>query len=107
MLQVSQEAQERLQRVLQSGQCLTISIIPGGCNGFSYKYDVLDIDSKSSDEVTVLESPYVCTASGDINAKLINSTLTYEEDGIGGGAFKISNPNATSQCGCGNSFSTF
>lgn len=84
---------------------LRFGVRPGGCSGFSYE---LYFDSKI-DETDVVET---FGPDGDVRvvidpeslAVVRGSTLDYKEDLMGAG-FAIENPNVTSSCGCGNSFS--
>lgn len=74
----------------------------GGCSGFSYGF-ALDEDKNDDD----WEIP-AGTSSVRVDAMsaqyLEGSTVDYVDD-LMGASFKISNPGATSTCGCGSSFS--
>ena len=78
-----------------------LSVDGGGCAGFSYKFALSDPaphDARSvTDGVTLVVDP----VSLDLVA---GSAVDYVED-LGGAAFKVTNPNAASGCGCGSSFS--
>ncbi len=80
---------------------LRLSVDGGGCAGFSYKFALGDVaadDARSAtDGVTLVVDP----VSLDL---LRGSAVDYVED-LGGSAFKVTNPNAASGCGCGSSFS--
>ena len=80
---------------------LRLSVDGGGCAGFSYKFalgEPADDDAHSeTDGVTLVVDP----VSLDLVA---GSAVDYVED-LGGSAFKVTNPNAASGCGCGSSFS--
>ncbi len=83
------------------GKALRIAVEGGGCSGFQYEI-VLD-DPKPDDlkleaegETVVIDSvslPFLTSAVIDFSEELI------------GARFVIENPNATSSCGCGTSFS--
>lgn len=104
ILEISPKAQEKLREVLSDNMHLFVSVTSGGCNGFSYKYDVCG--ETPSDAIHVSNSPsvYVSNSAKDM---LSGATLQYESNDLGSSFFSITNPNATSKCGCGNSFSTF
>ena len=82
------------------GKGLRVRVVGGGCHGFSYAlgFD----DRKESDAVRTIDgvdffvdrfsTPYLMGAQIDF------------VDGLNGAGFKISNPNAKSTCGCGESF---
>ena len=80
---------------------LRLSVDGGGCAGFSYNFalgDPAPHDARSvTDGVTLVVDPI----SLDLVA---GSAVDYVED-LGGSAFKVTNPNAASGCGCGSSFS--
>jgi iron-sulfur cluster insertion protein len=74
----------------------------GGCSGFSYGFT---FDEELNDDDFVVEEPgfklYVDSMSMQY---LSGADIDYKED-LTGSAFSIKNPNATSTCGCGSSFS--
>ena len=81
---------------------LRLAVDGGGCAGFSYRFalaDVVEDDDAvaTTDGVRLLVDP----VSLDLVA---GSAVDYVED-LGGSAFKVTNPNAASGCGCGSSFS--
>ncbi len=80
---------------------LRLSVDGGGCAGFSYNFalgDPAPHDVRSvTDGVTLVVDP----VSLDLVA---GSAVDFVED-LGGSAFKVTNPNAASGCGCGSSFS--
>lgn len=81
---------------------LRVAVAPGGCSGYSY--DMFFDTELASDDITV-DCGEVRVVVDPASAQLIKgSTLDYE-DGLNGAGFHISNPNATSTCGCGSSFS--
>ncbi len=105
-LQISKSAETQLEKILSkhSGKHLRVTVFPGGCNGFEYKLDLDDI-YKANDDIKFSPSEHVSVVVDTTSLELINgSTLDYETELIGA-AFKITNPNAATSCGCGNSFS--
>lgn len=80
---------------------LRLSVDGGGCAGFSYKFALgtpEEDDARAElDGVTLVVDP----VSLDL---LDGSQVDFVED-LGGSAFKVTNPNAASGCGCGSSFS--
>ena len=71
---------------------LRLSVEGGGCSGFQYKFGLAD--SPEGDDL-VIEQDGVDLVAG--------SEVDYIES-LGGAAFKVTNPNAASGCGCGSSF---
>lgn len=81
---------------------LRLSVDGGGCSGFQYKFGFAD--SVEADD-TVAEQDGVRLVVDSISLDLVRgSAVDYVED-LGGAAFKVTNPNAASGCGCGSSFS--
>jgi len=81
---------------------LRISIIGGGCSGFSYKFDLDDEVGEDDLLFTYHGVTIVCDETSlDFVA---GAELDYVED-LMGASFRMTNPNATSSCGCGSSFS--
>lgn len=80
---------------------LRLSVDGGGCAGFSYKFAL----GEPEDGDTTAETDGVTLLVDPISLDLLDgSTVDYVED-LGGAAFKVTNPNAASGCGCGSSFS--
>jgi len=81
---------------------LRLSVDGGGCSGFQYKFGFAD--SIEADDA-VAENHGVKLVVDSISLDLVRgSAVDYVED-LGGAAFKVTNPNAASGCGCGSSFS--
>jgi iron-sulfur cluster insertion protein len=78
---------------------LRIAVLGGGCSGF--KYD-MSFDEQLSDNDKLFDD---CVVVDDISIPLLaGSTIDYVVTMMGEN-FKITNPNASSGCGCGESFS--
>ncbi len=80
---------------------LRLSVDGGGCAGFSYKFALGEVEPHDARSVTGSVTLVVDPVSLDLVA---GSAVDYVED-LGGSAFKVTNPNAASGCGCGSSFS--
>jgi iron-sulfur cluster assembly accessory protein len=80
---------------------LRLSVDGGGCAGFSYNFALGTIEPDDMRNVTDGVTLVVDPVSLDLVA---GSAVDYVED-LGGAAFKVTNPNAASGCGCGSSFS--
>jgi len=90
----------------ETGKALRIAVEGGGCSGFQYD---ISLDDPAPGDL-VLEAP-----AGELEAErvvidevslpfLANATIDYTDELIGA-RFVVDNPNATSSCGCGTSFS--
>ena len=81
---------------------LRLAIDGGGCAGFSYKFGLAEA-IEADDEV--VETDGVKLVVDPVSLDLVRgSAVDFVED-LGGSAFKVTNPNAASGCGCGSSFS--
>jgi len=81
---------------------LRLAVDGGGCAGFTYKFELAD-EPDADDAVAVLDG--VRLIVDPISLDLVKgSAVDFVED-LGGAAFKVTNPNAQSGCGCGSSFS--
>lgn len=81
---------------------LRVYITGGGCAGFSYGFK-FDEDAKEDD--TRVENQGVTLLVDPMSIQyLAGSEVDYIE-GLQGAQFVVKNPNATSTCGCGSSFS--
>jgi iron-sulfur cluster assembly accessory protein len=81
---------------------LRVSVEGGGCSGFQYKFDLVG-DPEPDDIVIERAGAKVLIDSISLEY-LAGSEIDFVDDLIGA-SFKINNPNATSSCGCGTSFS--
>ena len=81
---------------------LRVGVKGGGCSGFSYLLDLTETQ-KDSDEVFEQHGVKIIV---DPKSMLYLSGVTVDfKDEIMGRGFVFNNPNATSSCGCGSSFS--
>jgi iron-sulfur cluster insertion protein len=102
---LSQAAARRVAEILASdpgAKALRVEVLAGGCSGFQYKFDLTD--AKNPDDLVITAegaTVFVDPVSLDL---LSGSELDYK-DALMGAHFAVKNPNATSSCGCGTSFS--
>ena len=81
---------------------LRIAVSGGGCSGFQYG---LSFDDRQNPDDFVFEHAGVAVVVDDVSLDLLNGAeIDFVEDLLGS-YFKIANPNATTSCGCGSSFS--
>jgi Fe-S cluster assembly iron-binding protein IscA len=87
---VTERAARRVAHILAKepeGSSLRVAVNGGGCSGFSYAFDI----------AAVLVDP--------VSLDYLRGARIDFVDDLMGQSFKIDNPNATSSCGCGTSFS--
>ncbi len=81
---------------------LRLAVDGGGCAGFTYSFELADAPAP---EDAVAETDGVKLVVDPASLELVRgSAVDFVED-LGGAAFRVTNPNAQSGCGCGSSFS--
>ncbi len=81
---------------------LRVFVTGGGCSGFQYGFTFEDA---SNADDTVMEKNGVFLLIDPMSYQyLVGAEIDYKED-LEGAQFVIRNPNASSTCGCGSSFS--
>jgi len=80
-----------------------LAVDGGGCAGLRYKWELIEEDKELEDRDKVnLDSGFLYIHP-TATLSVINTTIDYVTD-IAGSSLRITNPNATSSCGCGESF---
>ncbi len=100
---VTQRAFDRLAEIGAGaqGKALRVAVEGGGCSGFQYE---IALDDAKPDDL-ILEGAGERVLVDPVSLPfLAGATITFSEELIGA-RFVIDNPNATSSCGCGTSFS--
>ena len=100
---VTPRAFERLSEIgaAAQGKALRIAVEGGGCSGFQYE---IDLDEPKDDDLVLTEKGETVVIDSVSLPFLADATIDFSEELIGA-RFVIENPNATSSCGCGTSFS--
>ena len=81
---------------------LRIFVSGGGCSGFQYGFT---FDESVADDDTIVEKNGVGLLIDPMSFQYLAGAEIDYEDGLEGSRFVIKNPNATTTCGCGSSFS--
>jgi iron-sulfur cluster insertion protein len=81
---------------------LRVFVTGGGCSGFQYGFE---FDENVSDDDITVEKNGVTMVVDTMSAQYISGATVDYEEGLEGSRFVVNNPNATSTCGCGASFS--
>ena len=103
-LEITDNAQKHIATVIatDNSKYFRITVLGGGCAGFQYKFD---FDNQKNDDDIIFETKKVTIIIDTTSLELINgSKIDYVNELIGS-SFKIYNPQASSSCGCGTSFS--
>lgn len=98
---VTDRAYARLAEIEAAPQALRVAVEGGGCSGFQYD---ISLDEPAEGDL-VLESQGQKVVVDAVSLPFLeNATIDFTEELIGA-RFIVDNPNATSSCGCGISFS--
>ena len=103
-IEITNNAQEHIASILKkdSASYFRITVLGVGCAGFQYKFDFENL--KKEDDI-LIEEEKINVVIDETSMELIqNSKIDYVTELIGS-SFKITNPQASSSCGCGTSFS--
>ena len=84
------------------GSMLRISVNGGGCSGFQYGFDV---DQTRQGDDLVVERNGATVLVDETSMGFLKGSIVEFVDDLMGQSFRIENPQATSSCGCGTSFS--
>ncbi len=100
---VTPRAFERLSEIgaAAQGKALRVAVEGGGCSGFQYE---IDLDEQKDDDL-VLEGAGEKVLIDPISLPFLASAVINFSEELIGARFVIDNPNASSSCGCGTSFS--
>tara|TARA_Y100000114_G_C11743192_1_gene320167 strand:+ start:280 stop:585 length:306 start_codon:yes stop_codon:yes gene_type:complete len=99
MLTITDSAKEYLTNMTKKKgkKYAYLGVLGGGCSGFQYEWDMTDDTEKG----TLIEDILVLDKLAEMF--VIGCTVDWVNE-FGGSYLKVSNPNATAQCGCGESF---
>lgn len=81
---------------------LRITVEGGGCQGFEYLFKP---DTSKNDNDIIFEKDGASVVTDEISLPFLNGAEIDYVDDLIGAHFKVNNPNASSSCGCGTSFS--
>ena len=81
---------------------LRLSVEGGGCSGFQYKFELAE-GAEADDAIA--ETDGVRLLVDAVSLDLVRGASVDFVESLGGAAFRVTNPNAASGCGCGTSFS--
>ena len=100
---VTPRAFERLDEIgaADQGMALRIAVEGGGCSGFQYD---IKLDAPTPEDM-ILEGQGQKVIIDSASLPFLENAVIDFADELIGARFVINNPNATSSCGCGTSFS--
>ncbi|KQM64802.1 heme biosynthesis protein HemY [Sphingomonas sp. Leaf16] len=80
---------------------LRLSVEGGGCSGFQYRFGLADgVEADDS----IAETDGVTLVVDAVSIDLVRGSEVDFVESLGGAAFRVTNPQAASGCGCGTSF---
>lgn len=106
-IEITPRAKEYLISVCKKQEQNAVKLVVkgGGCAGFSYEYEYANQDSIEPDDIVIeLDDQYQFVVDGISLMYVLGTVLDFEET-LGGSYLAIKNPNESSSCGCGKSFS--
>lgn len=81
---------------------LRVTVSGGGCSGFRYDFD---FDNKVNEDDRLFSRNGVGVVIDEVSLELLGGSEIDFVDDLIGSYFEVKNPNASSSCGCGVSFS--
>lgn len=104
---LSDSAVKQLSSLIESeggAKMLRITVNGGGCSGFTYAFD---FDDTANDDDKTFVTEGVTVVVDEASLEFIGGAVLNYVESLGGTHFTLENPNATSSCGCGSSFSVY
>jgi iron-sulfur cluster insertion protein len=105
-INVSPSAVAKVRALVEEEGCpelkLRVFVTGGGCSGFQYGFS---FDETQNEDDTLVNKDGISVVVDSLSFQyLVGSQLDYQE-GLEGARFVVTNPNASTTCGCGASFS--
>ncbi|MBU3744869.1 MAG: iron-sulfur cluster insertion protein ErpA [Sediminibacterium sp.] len=106
MITITEAAQQKIAEVLAEENDpktrLRMYVQGGGCSGFQYGFTIDDEQNEDDFEIPAGSSSVLVDS---MSIQYLQGAVVDYKDDLEGSRFSISNPVATSTCGCGSSFS--
>lgn len=101
---LSQSAAKQINAIMakEDAKYLRVSVVGGGCSGFSY---IFDLETEPGEDDLKIERDGATVLVDEMSVEFLKGSEIDYVDELIGAAFKIHNPNAVAACGCGTSFS--
>ena len=105
-LKIGDGAVTRIKQLIESegnpDMKLRIGITGGGCSGFQYNFS---LDETVNDDDVLYERDGITVLVDETSIPFVNGAVLDFKTDLMGAYFSMDNPNASSTCGCGSSFS--
>lgn len=106
VLTISDAAAKRLKHLVAAEDdpnlMLRVTVSGGGCSGYQYGFS---FDDKATPDDLVFERDGMKVVTDEASMGLLAGSEVHYVDDLVGAYFQVRNPNASSSCGCGTSFS--
>jgi iron-sulfur cluster assembly accessory protein len=101
---LTEGAARRVAEILsaEGARALRVEVLAGGCSGYQYKFDLAD--AEGADDL-LIEAEGARVVVDRVSLELLAGAELDYADSLMGAHFAVKNPQATSSCGCGTSFS--
>ncbi|WP_428375297.1 HesB/IscA family protein [Lichenicoccus sp.] len=107
---VSERAASRIAEIVAAqpgaaapdAQALRVAVLAGGCSGFQYSFK---LDSEPQPDDIEIRTGRARVVVDPVSLDLLGGAQLDYSEALMGAHFTVRNPNATSSCGCGTSFS--
>ena len=105
VIQITNVAKKQLINIMNQNKSkyILFSVAGGGCNGLKYLLEPNNDEPKKIDELVKMDDLKI-NVCGKSLLYLLGTNIDWKEDFMGS-RFIFENPNATSKCGCGTTFS--
>lgn len=106
MIQISPNAEQKILEILKQEENpnsrLRMFVEGGGCSGLQYGFS---IETESSGDDWEIELTDTAVLVDPVSMQYLENIILDYKDDLEGARFVINNPNASTTCGCGSSFS--
>jgi iron-sulfur cluster assembly accessory protein len=101
---LTEGAARRVAEILaaEGARALRVEVLAGGCSGYQYKFDLTE--AEGADDL-LIETGGARVVVDQVSLTLLAGAELDYADSLMGAHFAVKNPQATSACGCGTSFS--
>ncbi len=108
MVQLTKRALEEIDKIVKDGDLetpiyLRVGVKGGGCSGFAYTLSIIHKDDVNETDKTFQQDELTIVVD-EKSIVYISGVVVDYNDGLMGRGFVFNNPNAKSECGCGESF---
>jgi|TARA_R110000744_G_scaffold26055_3_gene64314 iron-sulfur cluster insertion protein len=106
ILKITPAANEHLTKLIldKKVEGVMLAVDGGGCAGLRYSWELINKDEDIEERDKINLSSGFLYVHPTATLSVLNTIIDYITD-IAGSSLRITNPNATASCGCGESFS--